>query len=121
MTTGHKHRFIAAKRGGWIERILRTPLYVTTNLDKVERSRFVYVETQLALGHEHDHCWYLSLLGVLHPLTGLSLVIDQPGQTSTWKQRRHWAKVARQRQRTEQVREKWGEFFEIAMHGKDEG
>jgi hypothetical protein len=68
MTTGHKHRIVKVKRGGLTYRVLRKRLWHTLNGPYVTRSMFVFGPCP-----EHKHCWALSLLGILHTFTGLTV------------------------------------------------
>lgn len=76
MTAGHKHREVHVKRDGLAHRWLTVPsLVVTRNLDWVDRSRLVFGPMRCPGGcHESGVYWRLSPLGVLHGLTGLTLV-----------------------------------------------
>lgn len=78
MTTGHKHREVRVKRDGWPYRVLRKPLLVLSDKHTayVDRSRLVFgVRTSTRDHHEE---YTLSLLGVLHALTGLTLRYEDP-------------------------------------------
>ena len=66
MTTGHKHRHLKVKKGGLIFRVLRKPLWYTRDVDRVDASPYPY-------GLSESRGYYLSLLGVLHRWTGLTL------------------------------------------------
>ncbi len=69
MTTGHRHRTFTVKRDGLAIRVLRgVILWRSANIDHVESSRFVYRGEPDARGR-----YPLSLLGLLHGLTGLTL------------------------------------------------
>lgn len=79
MTAGHKHRTVKVFPGahpitGTVVRLLRTPLYHTSDIERVDRSRFVWGPCQPDKGQE-SACWYLSTLGILHALTGLTLEV----------------------------------------------
>jgi hypothetical protein len=68
MTAGHTHRIVKVRRGGLAHRLLtRRTLWVSGNLERVDRSRFVYGPT------DDPDRWRLSPLGLLHGLTGLTL------------------------------------------------
>lgn len=71
MTEGHKHRFVTTTSGSWLERVLtRTIVWRSRDLAKVEASRFVYKPDPDEQGR-----YLLSLLGLLHALTGLTLYV----------------------------------------------
>lgn len=73
MTAGHKHRFIQTTSTSWLFRVLvNTIVWRSRDLAKVEASRFVYKPAKRG-----DH-WVMSLLGFLHPLTGLTLELPDP-------------------------------------------
>jgi hypothetical protein len=66
MTQGHWHRHVSVRKGSRVYQFLRSPLFTSTNLKRVENSRFVWGDCGGGL-------YYLSLLGILHPLTGLTI------------------------------------------------
>lgn len=74
MTSGHKHRIVSVKRDGLVHRVLKCQVFVTSDLDRVDRSPYPYgpVADEGATG-ENSEEWYLSLLGILHRWTGLTL------------------------------------------------
>lgn len=72
MTGGHRHRFIRTRSGSLLARVLPgTIIWRSRNLRVVERSRFVYRPDPDEKGH-----YLLSLLGLLHGLTGLTLYVE---------------------------------------------
>lgn len=71
MTDGHKHRTLNVKPNGVVRRILTRPtLHLSDDIERVDRSRFVYgpVEGEPGL-------YRLSPLGVLHGLFGVTLAL----------------------------------------------
>jgi hypothetical protein len=76
MTPGHKHRYVTIRQGGLLYRVLRKPFLETTNRTWVERSKMVFGVVDKT-EHEHEH-YTLSLLGILHGLTGLTLYWPAP-------------------------------------------
>lgn len=66
MTTGHRHFEIKTTERSLLTRTLRTRLLYTSNLEWADRSR-------LTFGTSDDGRAYLSILSLLHSLTGLTL------------------------------------------------
>lgn len=76
MTEGHKHRTVEVKRGSLVYRLLKKQFFVTASGDRAEKSRFVYGPAPCpARGCTDMNRYGLSLLGLLHPLTGLTLEV----------------------------------------------
>lgn len=71
MTAGHTHRYVKVREGSLVYRVLKKTLLTTTNRDRVERSRMVFGVVQDDRD-EHEH-YTLTLLGLLHGLTGLTI------------------------------------------------
>lgn len=67
MTAGHRHRVVAVRRHSLIHRALTRPTLAVVGTRRADRSRFVYAATA------RPDRWRLSPLGLLHPLTGLTL------------------------------------------------
>ena len=74
MTAGHKHRKIKVRADSLLVKALRFPLYHTCDIERVDRSRLVWGPCTTSKGRE-SACWYLSTLGILHALTGLTLEV----------------------------------------------
>lgn len=80
MTTGHKHRTIKVRSrlGLRLVAVLKYPLFITTNLDRVDRSSYPYgpMKPSTTLSGRpvapRPEEWYLSALGILHRWTGLT-------------------------------------------------
>lgn len=78
MTSGHKHRLLKVKRGGRLRRWLTKPtLLVSRNEEWVDRSRLVFGPVE-----GEEGAWRISPLGLLHGLTGLTLNVIDPEETS---------------------------------------
>lgn len=77
MTTGHKHRHVTLREGGMPLRALRRPLLVLSDkhTEYVDRSRLVF-GVRVSRKDHHDE-FYLSALGILHALTGLTVVTSK--------------------------------------------
>lgn len=73
MTDGHKHRVVRVKKGSLVYRLLRYPLIFTDDRARVEESPYPYGESAVTSG-----VYYLSLLGILHRWTGLTLTERLP-------------------------------------------
>lgn len=79
MTEGHKHWMLdAPSTDVWWVRLLRRPLRHTTNTARVDPSPYPYgVCDSPRCPHTYERprptCYYLSLLGILHRWTGLTL------------------------------------------------
>lgn len=73
MTAGHRHRHIRVREGSLPYRVLRKPLLVLSDKHTayVDRSRLVF-GTRVSKADHHDE-YTLSLLGILHGLTGLTI------------------------------------------------
>lgn len=71
MTGGHKHRLIGVRNGSWLYRVLRYPILHTRNIRWADESRLVFGPCE----KHGDDCWCLSLLGLLHGLTGLTIEV----------------------------------------------
>lgn len=85
-TKWHKHRHFKVQPNGLVCRVLRRPLLHTENLPWVDRSRLVFGpchKHRVAKG-EPRPCWTLSLLGILHQLTGLTLYWPPPVTSPDW-------------------------------------
>ena len=77
MTDGHTHRMLKVKDGGLVVRALRYPLLHRPLSESVDKSPYPYGPCL----HEGDcgcadACWTLSLLGILHRWTGLTLFVE---------------------------------------------
>lgn len=72
MTDGHKHRYLYVKKYGPLWRLLRKPIYYTEDDKKAEKSPFVYTDDPHVGG-----LYYMSLLGFLHGLFGVTLMYDE--------------------------------------------
>lgn len=72
MTAGHQHRLVRVKDGGLVHRALRYPLLTTGRAGWVKNSIFVFGPVEDAPGR-----WNLTLLGILHGLTGLTLTTQR--------------------------------------------
>ena len=71
MTAGHKHRVITVRRGGIAQRLLqRVVVWRTASEERADRSRFVYSDCPW------NGYYRMTLLGFLHPLTGLTLRVE---------------------------------------------
>ena len=70
MTAGHRHHNLKIERDSRLYRLLRKQWVFSTDLAYVERSRFVWGPAP------EPERYGLSLLGLLHPLTGLTLEVD---------------------------------------------
>lgn len=86
MTTGHKHRhLVVASFETRLVRLLRKPLRHETNIVKVDVSPYPYGPCPGEKGcphrllHPRPDCWTLSLLGILHRWTGLTLKVEGEG------------------------------------------
>lgn len=72
MTVGHRHRTFTVKRDGLVMRVLRGVIvWRSANVEKVDASRLVYRGEPDSKGR-----YPLSLLGLLHGLTGLTLEVE---------------------------------------------
>lgn len=69
-TRFHKHWTIPITAGSLLHRVLRKPLFHSTNTEYVHKSRLVFGPC-LKHNTAKGPCHYLSLLGLLHGLTGL--------------------------------------------------
>lgn len=78
MTAGHKHRVVRTRAGSRLYRVLRKPRYVTTNQRRVERSPYPYSPLPSRERVVEPDRYYLSLLGILHRWTGLTLEVKEP-------------------------------------------
>lgn len=70
VTAGHKHRHVNLTNRV-LYRTLRKPRFKTRSLQRAERSRYPYAgawDTQA-----NEPYYYLSLLGILHRWTGLTV------------------------------------------------
>lgn len=77
MTAGHKH-WIGAKvrRGGLAMCLLRVPVWRCRDMAKVDASRFPYTgRTPDDIEPDEHGYWHLTLLGLLHGLTGFTVEI----------------------------------------------
>lgn len=78
MTTGHKHRHLRVR--SWdtpLVRVLRRPLWHRSDTNRVDASPYPYgVCPQTDQGA--PTCYTLSLLGILHRWTGLTLEVREP-------------------------------------------
>jgi hypothetical protein len=74
MTDGHRHRVLKIRRydARWVL-FLRKKRWFSTDLVKVEKSRFAWVPYYYA----HGTVYGLSLLGILHGLFGLTLYWEE--------------------------------------------
>lgn len=89
MTTGHAHHLWTVKKGGLVQRVLRTPLLHfnapegSKAMARVERSPYPYGPCPKREGacFGHHHCWVLTPLGILHRWTGLTLYFPEEGST----------------------------------------
>jgi hypothetical protein len=69
MTENHKHRLVQINPGGWLYRFLRKPRWFVYDRVKAEKSAYPYG----VVSNVVPPMYYLSLLGVLHRWTGLTL------------------------------------------------
>lgn len=86
MTDGHYHRKVRVpSMEEWYVRLLRTPIIhrLTTGADatwaRIDRSPYPYGPCPPSAGMNAS-CWTLSLLGILHRWTGLTLETPAPRQ-----------------------------------------
>lgn len=73
--TPHKHRYLYVKKNGPMMRLLRKPIYYTEDDEKADKSPFVYTDDPYIGG-----LYYMSLLGFLHGLFGVTIVYDEPDE-----------------------------------------
>ena len=77
MTSGHKHRIVTVPSWDtWYVRLLRKPLWHCRDIRRVDESPYPYgpcAKTKRA----NPTCWTLSLLGILHRWTGLTLYVEE--------------------------------------------
>lgn len=66
----HRHWSIRLHRNSRVLRVLLVTIYTTSDRDKAERSPFVY---RPGFGHRYR----VTLLGVLHGLTGLQIDVKE--------------------------------------------
>ncbi len=76
MTAGHKHRHVKVRKGSLLHRVLTKPLRHTYSPKVADASRFVYGPCRLHPVPEPFACYHTSPLGILHPLTGLTLDVQ---------------------------------------------
>lgn len=82
MTSGHKHREVRVFDDAHplvlrAVKVLQTPLYHSSDRDKVDASPYPYGPCEPAKGLD-SVCWYLSPLSFLHRWTGLTIRTDEP-------------------------------------------
>lgn len=74
MSDGHRHRHVTVKRDGLVVRVLRGIIvHRSANIEHVENSRLIYRGEPDSKGR-----YPLSLLGLLHGATGLTLDVHTP-------------------------------------------
>lgn len=88
MTPGHKHRTLAVQDGRRLVRFLRRPRWSTRDARRVNRSPYPY-GVNPSTNHLVDETYYLSILGVLHRWTGLTLEVGprHDGWLARWYDR----------------------------------
>lgn len=74
MTEGHRHRFVKVKKEGLLARVLSTPIYYSTDYDRVDRSPYPW-----GLPSPESRRYYLSPLSIAHRWTGLTLWFRDEG------------------------------------------
>lgn len=77
MTVGHKHRVVRVRRGGRWTGFLIKPRYKTKDKKRVDSSPYPY-GCLFTPPNTPDQIYYLSILGVLHRWTGLTLEVEEP-------------------------------------------
>lgn len=71
----HRHWHVPVRYDSLVYRVLRKPLIHSMNLPRVDKSVFVFGPCKVH-GDAGD-CYTLSLLGILHGLTGLTISYDK--------------------------------------------
>lgn len=74
-TKWHRHWNVRTARGSWLHRFLTKRRWHCWDEKKVMRSRFVYSQP---FPERLPEVYGLSILGILHGLTGLTLDVKDP-------------------------------------------
>lgn len=76
-TRWHHHWYIGIRRGGRLYDFLRKPRRFSMDAERVDQSIFAWGVRK----YPHGTVYTLSILGVLHGLTGLTLLVDDESST----------------------------------------
>lgn len=83
MTDGHKHRYLHVGVNSTLLHLLRTPLVHSADREAVEKSKWVWGadRSDIISGDgpvRYVTTYRLTVLGILHTLTGLTVCTDDP-------------------------------------------